>query len=161
MDQEPITRKEKNMLKAARLRYVDDMSNPEVAEHLGLDVSTIENYFSSDEMKQFERYFSEEEKKYFKVKMKEKIEQNTALANNLISQAVNDPEARPRDKLKASQEVQKMIDRHMEMMHKLGWFDDGNEIEEADTEDLRSELADYYEEKQSVNTEKEEEVEAE
>jgi len=120
MKQETLTHKEKNMLKSARKRWIEDKDLQTIADELGMAYSTIQNYFSDDQMKKFEEFFSEEEKQFLKVQLKNRVETNTRQANNLVSRVIEHPEASASDLIKASKESQKIPKRYIKMMQELG-----------------------------------------
>jgi len=120
MDQKTLSGKERNMLKAAKKRWMEDKGNQTIADELGLSLNTIENYFSSEDMDQFEEFFSEEEKQYLKIQMKQRIEDGTNEAQNYISKAVSHERTRPATYVKAAKEAQKIPERYIKMMQELG-----------------------------------------
>lgn len=143
MQQETLTRTQKNMLKAARKRWMEDKSNSQIADDLGLATSTIENYFSSEDMAQFEEFFSKEEKQFLKVQMKQRIENGTSEAENYISKAVTDERTRPSTYVKAAKEAQKIPERYIKMMQELGVIQkpkERKEIEEKSGESVQFEM---------------------
>ena len=108
------------MLQAARMRHVEGKDNQQIADELGVSHSTVGNYFSQEDMTKFEEYFSEEAKQFLKVQMKQRIEDGTKLANNLVAKAIQDERAKPRTKIKASKQAQKIPERYIKMMQELG-----------------------------------------
>lgn len=158
MQQETLSKKEKNMLKAAHLRYVDDMNHQQIAKDLGLSPSTISNYFSSDEMEKFERFYSEEEKRYMKVKLKEKIDQNTKIASNLVGSAAKSGDAKPSDKIRAAGVIQDIPKNYIEMMQELGIIDkpkERKEVKQTNVDSSSDKLAELYKEKMEGEQENE------
>jgi len=77
--------KEKRMLKAHRLRYMQDMNLQQVADELGMSYSTVRKYFSSDEAQRFKEFFSEEERQFLQVQLKQMAEEATRNALSYIS----------------------------------------------------------------------------
>jgi DNA-binding transcriptional regulator LsrR (DeoR family) len=120
MPQEALSKKEKNMLKAAQGRWVYDWSNERIAKEIGLTKSTVDNYFSDPEMEQFEKHFSDEQIEFLKVQMQQRIEDGTKLANNLVAKGIQDESAKPSTKIKAAREAQKIPERYIKMMQELG-----------------------------------------
>lgn len=136
------------MLNAAEMRYIQGMGNDSIAQELGISTSTVEGYFSSDQMQQYEEYFSDEARKFLKVQMKQRIEDGTKLANNLLAQAIQDQDASPRTKVKAAKEAQKIPDRYIKMMQELGVIQkpkERKEVENKETESSLDKLAKIYE----------------
>lgn len=111
------------MLQAARMRYIEGMDNESIAEELGVSYSTIGNYFASNEMQQFEEYFSDEARQFLKIQMKQRIEDGTNMADDLLSQAISDERAKPHVKIKAAKQAQKIPERYIKMMQELGVID--------------------------------------
>jgi len=159
MTKEAMSGKERNMLRAAHLHWVDNKTHAEIAKDLGLSEGTVRNYFSDPEMQQFREFFSWEARQEMRMKIKEKAEQNTKLANNLIAQAVQDQDAKPSDKIRAAKEAQQLPNRYIEMMQRLGLIDtDADETPKSGStneSDLMARFQQAYEELE------EEEVEAE
>ena len=152
MPPETLTQRESRMLKAAKMRHIEGMDNQQIADKLGVSHSTVGNYFSSDDMQQFEEYFDEEAKQFLKIQMKQKIEDGTQLANNLVAKAIQDDRAKPHTKIKASKQAQKIPERYIKMMQELGVIQKPKERKEvenkAKTENHRKELAELMKEKQ-------------
>ena len=152
MSQETLSQKDRNMLRAAKKRWMEDKDNEQIANELDLSRNTIENYFSSEDMERFEEFFSEEEKQFLKIQMKQRIEDGTNEAQNYISKAVSHERTRPATFVKAAKEAQKIPERYIKMMQELGVIQKPKERKEvenkASTENHRKELAELMKEKQ-------------
>jgi DNA-binding transcriptional regulator LsrR (DeoR family) len=159
MPQQTLTQKESRMLQAARMRYMEGKGNREIAEELGLNEKTIRNYFTSSEMEQFEEFFSEEAREFLKVQMKQRIEDGTNMADNLLSQAISDDRAKPRTKIKAAKQAQKVPERYIKMMQELGVIQKPKERKEVEktggSDQVLSDLQEAYNELQEEEEEAE------
>jgi len=149
MTQETMSSKEKRLMEAARLRYMEDCSNKEIADRLGLSTGTVENYFHEEDMQQFKRFYSDQELFKLQQSLESEVRDGYQLANNLLAKAIQDEDAEPHHKLKAAQEAQKIRKRQVKLLQELGVIDKPKERKEvessADTEELRSELAEGLE----------------
>ena len=154
MKQQTLSKKEKNMLKAARLRYIDNLTNEQIGKQIGASKNTVDNYFASDEMRKFQQYFSENEKQFLKVQLKEKVEDTSEASIDLIGRAINHEDIKPRDYLKAAKERRQTLKDHINMMEALG-FDTGevSEQDKDDSQDMRKKLAEIYNNKQEKDEE--------
>lgn len=157
MPQQALSKKEKNMLKAAQGRWVYDWSNERIAKEIGLTKSTVDNYFSDPEMEQFEKHFSDEQIEFLKVQMQQRIEDGTKLANNLVAKGIQDDDAKPHTKIKAAKEAQKIPERYIKMMQELGVIDkQPDKIKEKEKgDDTTEKIARFYEEKEGELVENE------
>ncbi|AFH22360.1 hypothetical protein OSG_eHP23_00155 [environmental Halophage eHP-23] len=152
MPQETMTKKEKRMMEAARLKHMEDMSNSEIAKHIGVAEGTVCNYFSSDQMQQFQRFYSDQELYQLQQSLEQDVQDGNELANDLLSRAIGHPEAKPSTLVRASKEAQKIRERKIEMLQELGVIQkpkERKEVEKTETDDTREKLAEYYEEKES------------
>jgi len=162
MDQEPITHKEKNMLKAARMRHIEDMSNPEIADELGLTVSTIENYFSSSEMQQFNRHFSDVHKKKLMVDIGSEINDTTEASLDLIGRAISSEDVKPRIFLKAAKQRRETLKDRVRLLKQVGLIDeDSEDVEQTRTDGVEESLSEVYSEYMNSKKQEEEEQEVE
>jgi len=156
MEQQTLSLKESRMLQAAKMRYMEGKGNQAIADELELNEKTIRNYFTSDEMQQFEEYFSDEAREFLKVQMKQRIEDGTRMADSLLSQAVSDERAKPRTKIKAAKEAQKIPERYIKMMQELGVIQkpkERKEVTETNSVSSSDKLAEYYKKKMEEEAE--------
>lgn len=150
MDQEPLTGKEKRMMKAARLRHMENNSNSEIADKLNLSTGTVENYFSDPEMQQFKRFYSDMEK----FRLQQAIEKDLSDAESIAKEALGQAKKMADDSSDYRQVAEaalKIRQRKVELLQELGILEKPTEkrkVEsEADTDELREELVEGLQEK--------------
>jgi len=139
MPQEAMSDKEKRMMEAARLRHMEDMSNREIAKHIGVTPGTVDNYFSSDEMNQFQRFYSDQELYKLQQSLEQDVQDGNKLANNLLARAIQHDEAKPSTLVRASKEAQKIRESKISMLQELGVIQkpkERKEIEESGPSEL-------------------------
>jgi len=151
MPEEAMSAKEKRVMEAHRLRYMQDMSNREIANHIGVTESTVENYFSESESDKFKRFYSDQELFKLQQSLEQDVQDGNKLANNLLARAIQHDEAKPSTLVRAAKEAQKIRQRKVDMLQELGILDKPTEkrkVEsEADTDELRQELVEGRREK--------------
>jgi len=151
MPEEAMSAKEKRVMEAHRLRYMQDMSNREIAKHIGVTESTVENYFSESESDKFKRFYSDQELFKLQQSLEQDVQDGNKLANNLLARAIQHDEAKPSTLVRAAKEAQKIRQRKVDMLQELGILDKPTEkrkVEsEADTDELRQELVEGLREK--------------
>jgi len=151
MPEEAMSAKEKRVMEAHRLRYMQDMSNKEIAKHIGVTESTVENYFSESESDKFKRFYSDQELFKLQQSLEQDVQDGNKLANNLLARAIQHDEAKPSTLVRAAKEAQKIRQRKVELLQELGIVDKPTEkrkVEsEADTDELRQELVEGLREK--------------
>jgi len=151
MPEEAMSAKEKRVMEAHRLRYMQDMSNREIANHIGVTESTVENYFSESESDKFKRFYSDQELFKLQQSLEQDVQDGNKLANNLLARAIQHDEAKPSTLVRAAKEAQKIRQRKVDMLQELGILDKPTEkrkVEsEADTDELRQELVEGLREK--------------
>jgi len=151
MPEEAMSAKEKRVMEAHRLRYMQDMSNREIANHIGVTESTVENYFSESESDKFKRFYSDQELFKLQQSLEQDVQDGNKLANNLLARAIQHDEAKPSTLVRAAKEAQKIRQRKVELLQELGILDKPTEkrkVEsEADTDELRQELVEGLREK--------------
>jgi len=150
MDQEPLTGKKKRMMKAARLRHMENNSNSEIADKLNLSTGTVENYFSDPEMQQFKRFYSDMEK----FRLQQAIEKDLSDAESIAKEALGQAKKMADDSSDYRQVAEaalKIRQRKVELLQELGILEKPTEkrkVEsEADTDELREELVEGLKEK--------------
>jgi DNA-binding transcriptional regulator LsrR (DeoR family) len=150
MDQEPLTGKKKRMMKAARLRHMENNSNSEIADKLNLSTGTVENYFSDPEMQQFKRFYSDMEK----FRLQQAIEKDLSDAESIAKEALGEAKKMADDSSDYRQVAEaalKIRERKINLLQELGILEKPTEkrkVEsEADTDELREELVEGLREK--------------
>jgi len=148
---ERLSAKEKRMMKAARLKHMDNMSYSEIAEHVGVAEGTVRNYFASDEMDQFKRFYSDQELFKLEQSLEQDVRDGNKLANNLLARAIQSDDVGPQVLLRAAKEAQRIRERKVDLLQELGVIDgDDSEDEDASDDgfdDLRREIAEGLREK--------------
>jgi len=146
-----MSAKEKRVMEAHRLRYMQDMSNREIAKHIGVTESTVENYFSESESEKFKRFYSDQELFKLQQSLEQDVQDGNKLANNLLARAIQHDEAKPSTLVRAAKEAQKIRQRKVELLQELGILEKPTEKKkvesEADTDELRQELVEGLQEK--------------
>jgi len=146
-----MSAKEKRVMEAHRLRYMQDMSNREIAKHIGVTESTVENYFSESESDKFKRFYSDQELFKLQQSLEQDVQDGNKLANNLLARAIQHDEAKPSTLVRAAKEAQKIRQRKVELLQELGILEKPTEKKkvesEADTDELRQELVEGLQEK--------------
>lgn len=144
MSHEPMTNKEKRMMEAARLRYMEDMSNQEIADRLPITEKTVRNYFSQEDMDQFKRFYSDQQIMKLERSLEQDVKDGNQLANNLLARAIQHDDADDKTLIRAAGEAQKIRQRKVELLQELGVLEKPKErskVEtDADTDELREEL---------------------
>jgi len=150
MDQEPLTGKKKRMMKAARLRHMENNSNSEIADKLNLSTGTVENYFSDPEMQQFKRFYSDMEK----FRLQQAIEKDLSDAELIAKEALGQAKKMADDSSDYRQVAEaalKIRERKINLLQELGILEKPTERKkvesEADTDELREELVEGLQEK--------------
>jgi len=150
MDQEPLTGKKKRMMKAARLRHMENNSNSEIAEKLNLSTGTVENYFSDPEMQQFKRFYSDMEK----FRLQQAIEKDLSDAESIAKEALGQAKKMADDSSDYRQVAEaalKIRERKINLLQELGILEKPTEKRKvqssADTDELREELVEGLQEK--------------
>jgi len=150
MDQEPLTGKKRRMMKAARLRHMEDNSNSEIADKLNLSTGTVENYFSNPEMQQFKRFYSDMEK----FRLQQAVEKDLSDAESIAKEALGQAKKMAEDSSDYRQVAEaalKIRERKINLLQELGILEKPTEkrrVESsADTDELREELVEGLQEK--------------
>jgi len=142
--------KEKRMMEAARLRYMEDCSNQEIADRIGIAEKTVRNYFSQEDMDQFKRFYSDKELWEFEQAMEQDVRDGVQLSNNLLGKAVQGARSDGDYKtmLRASDQALKIRERKIKLLQELGILDKPKQRQEVEHRDVDSgvdKLAEYYE----------------
>jgi DNA-binding transcriptional regulator LsrR (DeoR family) len=119
-EKEELTPKEKRIKEAVVMHYGKDMQVQEVAEEMGYNRKTIQRYLDSDFASNLKRVYSDQEIYDLKAQLETEIRDSKKLAENLISRAIQHEDATPRDLIKASQAIQNLRQRHINMLQEIG-----------------------------------------
>lgn len=159
-----MTRKEKRMMEAARLRYMEDCSNQEIADRLDLAEQTVRIYFSQEDMTQFKRFYSDKELFRLQQQLEQDIKDGEDLANNLLARAIQHEDASARTLARASKLALENRKRKVELLQELGILDkqsaddDGDDDGGGDLTIVMEEIEDRSEVDGVEQEEEEEEV---
>lgn len=159
MTEQAMSSKEKRVMEAHRLRYMQDMSNREIARNIGVHEKTVENYFSNSDNEKFKRFYSDQQLFKLQQSLEQDINDGNELANNLLARAIQHDEAKPSTLVRASKEAQKIRERKIDMLQELGIIEkqpDKEVHKSSGSDDVLSRLQEAYDE---LN--EEEELEAE
>jgi len=115
-----MTTKEKRVMEAHRLRYMEDCSNEEIANRLGVATQTVNNYFSESDSDKFKRFYSDMERFELERKMQQDIRDGEQLANNLLARAIQHEDASPSTLARASKLALENRKRKVQLLQELG-----------------------------------------
>lgn len=120
MPKQAMSKKEKKVMEAHRLRYMENKTDKEIASILGLTEGTVQNYFSEAESKKFKRFYSDQELFKLEQSLEKDVQDGNKLANNLLARAIQHDEAKPSTLVRASKQAQKIRERKINMLQELG-----------------------------------------
>jgi len=120
MPEQAMSDKEKRVMEAHRLRYMEDMPVKEISKHIGVSESTVRHYFSDSDNDKFKRFYSDQELFKLEQSLQQDIKDGEDMSKNLLSRAIQHPEAKPSTLVRASKEAQKIRERKIEMLQELG-----------------------------------------
>jgi len=133
--------KEKRMMRSARLKYMENMSNQEIASAVGVTKGTVDNYFSSNEMDKFKRFYSDQELFKLQQSVERDVKDSTSLSKDLLARVIQDDDVKNSTLIRASKEAQRIQQRKISMLQELGVLDKTEDSsDDSDTEQLRQEL---------------------
>jgi len=115
-----LSPKDRRMFKAAKLHYQNGLNKKEIAEELGLSHDTVRHYFSDGDMERFKRFYSDMEKMRLKQMLEQQVKDGYELSNGLIGRALEDGDASPRDKLRASKLAMENRKKLVSLLQELG-----------------------------------------
>lgn len=143
-------------MEAHRLRYMEDCSNKEIAERLGIATGTVDNYFHEADSDKFKRFYSDQEKFKLEQSLQQDIRDGEQLANNLLARAIQHDDAKPSTYVRASKEALENRKRKVELLQELGIIQKPKERKEVtetskEAADVLERLQDAYNEKTEVD----------
>lgn len=115
-----MSSKDKRVMEAHRLRYMEDCSNKEVASRLGVSLPTVERYFSDSNNDKFKRFYSDMKLWRFERKMEQDVKDGVQLANNLLARAIQHEDADDTTYLRASDQALNVRKKKVELLQELG-----------------------------------------
>ena len=152
MPEQAMTPKDKRTMEAHRLRYMEDCSNQEIADRLGISVPTVERYFSDSDNDKFKRFYSDMELWEFEKRMEQDVRDGVQLSNNLLARAIQHEKADDKTYLRASDQALKVRKRKVELLQELGILEkpkERKEVTERSKDSSSDKLAEYYKKKMS------------
>lgn len=120
MPQKAMSSKQKRLMEAARLRYMEELSNQQIADRLGVTEGTVRNYFSQEDMSQFKRFYSDQEIFQLQQSLEQDIKDGEDLANNLLARAIQHEDTKPSTYVRASKEALENRKRKVDLLQELG-----------------------------------------
>lgn len=129
-------------MEAHRLRYMQDMSNKEIARQVGVSLPTVERYFSDSDNEKFKRFYSDKQLFKLEQSLEQDIRDGEDMAKNLLSRAIQHPETKPNTLVRASKEAQKIRERKINMLQELGIIQKPKERKEVERTDSSSKVGD-------------------
>jgi len=127
-----MSSKEKRLMEAARLRYMEDCSNQEIADRIGLNEGTVRNYFSQEDMDRFKRFYSDMERFELERSLQQDVKDGEQLANNLLARAIQHDDADDKTYLRASEKALKIRERKLKLLQELGVIQKPKERKEVE-----------------------------
>jgi DNA-binding transcriptional regulator LsrR (DeoR family) len=120
MPKQAMSSKQKRMMEAARLHYMEDLNLREVSERMSVSYDTVRRYFTEDEMEQFQRFYSDQELFKLQQSLEQDIKDGEDLANNLLARAIQHEDAKPSTLARASKLALENRKRKVELLQELG-----------------------------------------
>jgi len=145
---------------------MEDCTNQEIADRIGLAEKTIRNYFTSDEIEQFKRFYSDQEL----FRLQQAIEKDLSDAESIAKEALGEAKRQAKDSSDYRQVAEaalKIRQRKVDLLQELGIIDkpgdvdDGRQNGNTDGQSVREELAEIYKKQQEQDSKEKETVEAE
>lgn len=120
VNDQDLSPRNRRIRKATLLYYIQDLTQQEIANKLGVTRPTVSEYLNSDEAKQWEPYFSSKEK----AELKEWLERQfwTALneSTSTFREIKNADDASYQTRLRAAKELQENQDRLVTWFQEVG-----------------------------------------
>ena len=155
--------KDKRILEAHRRRYQQNQNLQEIADAMGKSYDTIRSYFRSESTERIKQLYDEDELEFMRLQIKQEVEDVKRNGKDYISRAIQHEDADDKTLLRAQKEARGLFKDYIHMLQELGILEkpkERKEVEQTSKESTADKLAEYYKERQTVNTE-EKEVEAE
>jgi len=164
IDDSQLSKREQRVREAIFLYYMEDMTQQEIADKIGVTRPTVSDYLNSDEASYFEPVFSSKEKGELKRWLQDGIYNTFRESQETLRQIKQSGDAKPSTVTRASVELQKNWDRLINLLQELQELEKPKErkqVEQSmDTSDVRDELSEIYKEKQEGREDESKEGEA-
>lgn len=118
-------------MEAHRLRYMQDMSNREIARNIGVTESTVENYFSNSDNDKFKRFYSDQQLFKLQQSLERDIWDGEQEAKELLSDASDLVES-PKEMRQLADQVMRMRKQKVKLLQQLGIIDKPKERKEVE-----------------------------
>lgn len=119
IDDSTLSARERRIKKAIFLYYMEDMTQEQVAEEIGVTRPTISEYLNSEEAKYFEPVFSSKEKGELKRWLQDGIYNTFRESQETLRQIKQSGEAKPSTVTRASVEMVKNKERLINLLQEL------------------------------------------
>ena len=160
MPTQAMSSKEKRVMEAHRLRYMEDLTSEEIADRLGVAAQTVRTYFSDADSEKFKRFYSDQELFELEQSLEQDIRDGEQLANNLLARAIQHDKAKPSTLARASKLALENRKRKVELLQELGIIQKPKERKEVTEkqapkeEEFTEKLQDAYNELNSKEEQK-------
>lgn len=136
IDDSDLSQREKRIREAIFLYYMEDMTQEQVADEIGVTRPTVSEYLNSDEAKYFEPVFSSKEKGELKRWLQDGIYNTFRESQETLRQIKQSGDAKPSTVTRASVEMVKNKERLINLLQELQELEkpkERKEIEEKDS----------------------------
>lgn len=144
-------------MEAHRLRYMEDLTNQEIADRLGVSLDTVKHYFSDNDNDKYKRFYSDQELFQLQQSLEQDINDGERLANNLLARAIQHEDATPNTLVRASKQALAIREKKVKLLQELGIIQkpaERKEIQETKgTDEVLSRLQSAYQELQEQEEE--------
>jgi len=157
IDDSDLSQREKRIREAIFLYYMEDMTQQQVAEEIGVTRPTVSEYLNSEEAKYFEPVFSSKEKGELKRWLQDGIYNTFRESQETLRQIKQSGDAKPSTVTRASVEMVKNKERLINLLQELQELEKPKERKEVEKTDsgskLREELSEIMKQKEQSEVE--------
>jgi len=151
-DNSNLSKRNKRVREAVLYYHIEDLTQEEISEKLGVTRQTVSGYLNSEEAKQFEPYFSSREKTELKEWLEKEFWKAYKASNEAFNTIKNDENASPQTRTRAARQLIENQDRLVNWFQEVGLIQKPKERKEVekteDTTEHRKELADLMKQKE-------------
>lgn len=153
IEEDNLSKRNQRIRKAVLLYYIEDMTQQEISDELGVTRQTISEYLNSEEAKDWEPYFSSREKSELRDWLEKQFWQAYNESMEAFREIKNADEASYQTRLRAAKELQENQDRLASWFQEVGLIQKPKERKEVterskEADDVLERLQDAYREKQ-------------
>lgn len=132
VDEDNLSKRQQRIRDAVLYYNIEDMTQQEIADEIGVTRPTVSGYLNSEEAQQFEPFFSSKRKAELKEWLEREFWKAYKASNEAFETIKNDDQASPQTRVRAAKELIENQDRLANWFQEVGLIEKPKERKEVE-----------------------------